>query len=175
MLLWRRKLLDDLVLSLRNLVGALATLNKACYRQHCWSVGVFTSRVITSVYGNKGINTFQSLRNKTRLISKQCFNRTAHTEGYNFATEQPIAASIAPIDAQLNAHSNGTNNSICANCGHKVGFLKLGHNWYFADFEITMEMCCDDPPSHTEAISSSCTQAFRGNETAFIMEWMRLP
>ena len=101
------------------------TINKACYRRLCWSVGMSTSCVITDAYGNKGINTFQSLRNKTRLISKQCFNRTAHTEGYNFAMEQLIAVSIAPIDAQLNAHSNGTNNSICANCAIRSVFS----NW----------------------------------------------
>ena len=51
-----------------------------------------------------------------RLITKQCFDRAAYTEGYNFATEQSIAASIVPIDVQLNVHSNSTNKSICANC-----------------------------------------------------------
>ena len=32
---------------------------------------------------------------------------------------------------------------------------KRVRNWYFANFEITTEMCCDDPPSHTEEILSS--------------------
>ena len=67
---------------------------------------------ITDVYGNKEINTFQSLRNKMRLILKQCFNSTVHTKGYNFTTEQPITPSVVPIDVQLNVHSNSTNSSI---------------------------------------------------------------
>ena len=30
---------------------------------------------------------------------------------------------------------------------------------------------CDDPPSHTEAISSSCAQAFQAVETRLLLSW----
>ena len=44
-----------------------------------------------------------------------CFTSAVHKVGYNFAMEVPIKMSIIPINAQLNAHSDGTNNSICTN------------------------------------------------------------
>ena len=69
--------------------------------------------------------------------------------------------------------------TICINHSYAKNVLqkstKIVGNWYFADFEITMLMCSDDPPSYTEAISSSCAQVFCANEAECFMERMWLP
>ena len=58
-------------------------------------------------------------------------------------------------------HPYATNYNVLQNSTKKVW------NCYFSNWD-TMSMCSDDPPSHTGAISSSCAQAFSGNETAFL-------
>ena len=86
--------------------------NRSTHSDHHWVCPKVVWLEVSTQYME--IIATQSLHNKTHLISKQCFNSATHQVSYNFAKEPPIRVSIAPIDAQWNAHSDSTNTSICA-------------------------------------------------------------
>ena len=93
---------------------------------------------------------------------------------------EPYRQALVTIEEQVHIHTHMWPYMHKPPICHKLMFCRI--RVARKEFEIGILpilrlqwRCCDDPPSHTEEILSSCAQAFCGNETAFIMEWMRLP
>ena len=97
------------------------------------------------------------------------FYWTAHTEGYNLTTEQPIAASFVSTDAQFNVHSNSTNNSICANCA--IGWFPEMGNISLCDLPFLVQEQ-NSTSFNCDSLSSSLLVWWLGC-TCTIRQWLQ--